>query len=35
MSDDPEHACYLRIEKRELGDVVPARLTFPVKSGNL
>ena len=29
---------YLRIEERELEagrDVVPARLTFPVKSGNL
>jgi hypothetical protein len=31
-------ASYLRIEEPELeagGDVVPARLTFPVKSGNL
>ena len=36
--DDPEVAAKLRIEERELeagGDVVPARLTFPVKSGNL
>ena len=36
--DDPEVSARLRIEERELeagGDVVPARLTFPVKRGNL
>ena len=36
--DDPEVAAKMRIEEREIeagGDVVPARLTFPVKSGNL